>query len=159
MLRFWARNSVLAVAATVFAGAGCEGPAAEVTLVLKPIDEATKEVTKDLRTFRVVLRIADRRQPQVFEFDLEDQGGVFPWDSPNPKLAATVTPGESFTVDVLACPTARTCIPEDVTARGCTGTLVAEAGEPKVVPVEMFAISGPLAPADPPECGLPPDEG
>lgn len=141
----------LAVALLLAVCAACEGPAAELTLVLEPFDEtdATREATSALERLRVVLRIAGEDAPQVFEFDLGDEK--------NARLASTVRPGDAFTVDVLGCARSGQCRPEDVVARGCTQTLEVQAGRPTSIIVPMFSIAEP--PADAPECGVGPVEG
>jgi hypothetical protein len=128
----------------------CEGPAAELTLVLEPFDqeEATLEATSALQRLRVVLRIAGEDAPQVFEFDLGDEK--------NARLASTVRPGDAFTVDVLGCARTGQCQPAEVVARGCTATLEVQAGRPTSIVVQMFSTAAP--PADAPECGVGPVE-
>lgn len=138
--RLAARGARLVCALALVGGAlvGCPGPAAELRIDLVRGEGAALE---NLGALRFVVRNLEEDAPEVY-------GPIALEGDRRYRLAATVTPGVDFYVDVLGCTSATTCDGEAYVARGCTSVL--NISTDTAVTIALFDREQPDAAACPP---------
>lgn len=121
--------------------AACGGPAAEVTVVLRP-GEGTE--LGAVGALKLIVRDVATESPEVF--------GPFAIGRERPtRLPALVVPGADFYLDVWGCRSVDDCDPADLAARGCSGIeSVPEGSKDRVIAVEMLPPDDARAGACPP---------
>lgn len=134
------RRALVVVVALLLAAAlaGCPGAAAELRINLLRGEGAALE---GLGALRFIVRDLEAAEPEVY--------GPIPLDGNRRyRLAATVTPGVDFYVDVLGCESSEACEGDAFLARGCTSVLNIDTDT--AVDIALFDRDQPDAAACPP---------
>ncbi len=132
------RGVLPVVIAALCSTSGCPGPAAELRIDLVRGADATLQ---GLAALRFVVRDLAADAPEVYgPIELEGDRRY--------RLAATVTPGVDFYVDVMGCTGVDACEGDDYIARGCTSVLNVDTDT--AVDIALFDRDQPDAAACPP---------